>query len=154
MALLGSSQGIRGLGFHRSSPSHQRSGLVRPHLLSINIHPLSVCVTKKEDRSSNRLTVQWRLPMGGRLIIMAGTKQMEWHQTHGNHVFDVFDTIPLIPLQSLPQNPFSPNKLPPTSFALWQLLSTLLYMYGFCYVASCDGNMGVALSHWGPPPVL
>jgi hypothetical protein len=37
-----------------------------------------------------------------RLIIMAGTEQIEWHQTPGNHVFDVFDTIPLIQLQSLP----------------------------------------------------
>uniref|UniRef100_A0A4W5LM42 LIM zinc-binding domain-containing protein n=1 Tax=Hucho hucho TaxID=62062 RepID=A0A4W5LM42_9TELE len=37
---------------------------------------------------------------GERLIIMAGTEQMEWHQTPGNHVFD---TIPLIRLQSLPQ---------------------------------------------------
>ena len=34
---------------------------------------------------------------------MAGTEQMEWHQTHGNHVFNVFDTIPPIPLQSLPR---------------------------------------------------
>ena len=41
--------------------------------------------------------------MGERLIIMAGTVQMEWHHTPGNHVFDVFDTIPMIPLQSLPQ---------------------------------------------------
>ena len=35
---------------------------------------------------------------------MAGTEQMEWHQTpgnHGTHVFDVFDTVPLIPFQSL-----------------------------------------------------
>ena len=39
-----------------------------------------------------------RLLRGGRLIIMAGTSQMEWNQAHGNHVFDVFDTIPLIPL--------------------------------------------------------
>ena len=23
---------------------------------------------------------------GGRLIIMSGTEQMEWHQTHGNHI--------------------------------------------------------------------
>ena len=40
---------------------------------------------------------------GERLIIMAGTEQMEWHQTLGNHVFDVFDTIPLISLRSLPR---------------------------------------------------
>uniref|UniRef100_A0A8C7T8Z2 Protein tyrosine phosphatase receptor type N2 n=1 Tax=Oncorhynchus mykiss TaxID=8022 RepID=A0A8C7T8Z2_ONCMY len=42
---------------------------------------------------------QWWLLRGGRLTIMAGTEQMEWHQTHGN---PVFDTIPLIPLQPLP----------------------------------------------------
>ena len=41
-----------------------------------------------------------RLLRGGRLIIMARTKQMEWHQTHRNHVFN---TIPLIPLQPLPR---------------------------------------------------
>ena len=46
---------------------------------------------------------QWRLLRRGRLIIMAGTASMEWHQTHGNNVFDVFDTIPLILLQPLPQ---------------------------------------------------
>jgi hypothetical protein len=33
---------------------------------------------------------------GGQLIIMAGMKYMEWHQTQGNHLFD---TIPFIPLQ-------------------------------------------------------
>ena len=37
---------------------------------------------------------QWRLLRGERLIILAGTERMEWHQTHGNHVFDVFDTFP------------------------------------------------------------
>jgi hypothetical protein len=26
--------------------------------------------------------VQWRLVRGGRLIIMSGTEQMKWHQTH------------------------------------------------------------------------
>jgi hypothetical protein len=36
---------------------------------------------------------QWRLLRGGRLIIMAGTERMEWHQINGNHVFGVFDTI-------------------------------------------------------------
>ena len=48
-------------------------------------------------------TNQWRLVRGGRRIIMAGTEQMEWHQTHGNHVFDVFNTIPPFPLQPLPR---------------------------------------------------
>ena len=46
---------------------------------------------------------QWRLLRGGRLIIMPGLEQMEWHQTHGNYVLYVFDTVPLIPLQPLPQ---------------------------------------------------
>lgn len=36
---------------------------------------------------------QWRLLRRGRLIIIAGTEEMEW-QTHGNHVFNVLDTIP------------------------------------------------------------
>jgi hypothetical protein len=58
-----------------------------------------------------------RLLRGERLIIMAGTAQMEWHQTPGNHVFDVYDTIPLIPLQSLPRA-FSPINVPPTSCGL------------------------------------
>jgi hypothetical protein len=40
-----------------------------------------------------------RLLRGGRFIIIPGTEQMDWHQTHGNHVFDVFDIIPHIPLQ-------------------------------------------------------
>ena len=35
---------------------------------------------------------------GGQLIIMAGMKYMEWHQTHGNHLFD---TIPFIAFQPL-----------------------------------------------------
>ena len=62
---------------------------------------------------------QW----GGRLIIMAGTEQMEWHRTpgnngnHGNHVFDVFDTIPLIPPPAVTTSPSSPIRVPPTSFA-------------------------------------
>ena len=58
---------------------------------------------------------QWRLLRGGRLIIMAGTAQMEWHQTPGNHRNRVFDTIPLIPLQLLPRAPSSPIKVPPAS---------------------------------------
>jgi hypothetical protein len=37
---------------------------------------------------------------GGRLIIMAGTEPMEWHQTH-QKLFEVLDTIPPILLQSL-----------------------------------------------------
>ena len=41
---------------------------------------------------------QWRLLRGGRLLIMAGTERMEWHQTHGNHVFDVLDAILLQPI--------------------------------------------------------
>ena len=32
---------------------------------------------------------------------MAGTEQMEWHQTPENQVFDVFDTVPMILRQSL-----------------------------------------------------
>lgn len=42
-----------------------------------------------------------RLLRGGQLTIMAGTKQMAWHQTPVNHVLYVFDTIPPFPLQSL-----------------------------------------------------
>jgi hypothetical protein len=51
-----------------------------------------------------------RLLRGGQLTIMAGTKQMEWHQTHGNLVLYVFDTTPVV-RTSL----FSPSKGPPTS---------------------------------------
>jgi hypothetical protein len=36
---------------------------------------------------------QWRLLRGGRLIIMAGTAQMEWHQTHGNHGHHMLDVF-------------------------------------------------------------
>ena len=68
------------------------------------------CIDKESIFSSLRLGVidfsavyQWRLLMGGRLIIIAGTKLMEWHLSPGNHVFDVFDTIPRILLQSLPR---------------------------------------------------
>uniref|UniRef100_A0A8C8F6L9 Protein tyrosine phosphatase receptor type N2 n=1 Tax=Oncorhynchus tshawytscha TaxID=74940 RepID=A0A8C8F6L9_ONCTS len=55
---------------------------------------------------------QWWLLRGGRLTIMAGTEQVEWHQTHGNHVFD---TIPLIPLHYNPsslESLFSPPLIP------------------------------------------
>ena len=44
-----------------------------------------------------------RLLRGGRLIMMAGTERMEWHQTHGHHGNYVFDTIPPILLQPLPR---------------------------------------------------
>jgi hypothetical protein len=44
---------------------------------------------------------QRSLLRGERLITMARTEQMEWHQTPGNHLMvDVVDTIPLFALQS------------------------------------------------------
>ena len=50
--------------------------------------------------STSKATLTFNAHTGQRLIIMARTEQMEWHQIPGNHVFDVIDPIPL---QALPR---------------------------------------------------
>ena len=73
---------------------------------------------------------QWRLLRGEQLIIMAGTEQMEWHQTPGNHVGCIghhsTDFAPAITT--------SPIKAPPTSCAckiglLFCIISFTIYSH-------------------------
>ncbi|CDQ87022.1 unnamed protein product [Oncorhynchus mykiss] len=80
-----------------SEPLLSSTGPTAPGLDVPDATPFSAI--SSETPTSITCVYQWRLPRGGRLIIMSGTERMEWHQTCGNHVLDVFDTIPPIPLQ-------------------------------------------------------
>uniref|UniRef100_A0A4W5RQB8 Kinesin family member 1A n=1 Tax=Hucho hucho TaxID=62062 RepID=A0A4W5RQB8_9TELE len=123
----------------------------------LSIHPVNVCCLKDEKSFFNRslmYTAQkikgtlkqhnWRLLRGGRLIIMAGTERMEWHQTHGNHVFDVVDTFPLIPLRPLPRA--RPPQLryhqPPVLYTKTLTLSVVFtYRTFYRFEAAWDSSM-------------